>query len=165
MSQFTSGSYYKDIYNYFVYGIIAGSYLQPLIHSCIETNLTVVCRVQLPYVFSPTECLWQAGKCVGECKFEVMCLRKTDGDGAMGMGARVEREKAGWRTAGDRQTLIVMALISASLAPSFHMGSDILLLLHPLHLAGGVGSSLGCAARSDGKSLPNTGPLTYKLHH
>lgn len=109
--------------------------------------------------------LWQDGKCVGECKFEVMCLRKTDGDGAMGMGAHVERGKAGWRTAGDRQTLIVMALISASLAPSFHMSSDILLLLHPLHLAGGVGSSLGCAARSDGKSLPNTGPLTYKLHH
>lgn len=31
-----------------------------------------------------------------------------------------------------------MALISASLALSFHMGSDILLLLHPLHLVGGV---------------------------
>lgn len=94
-------------------------------------------------VSEPTQHLWQGGKCVGECKFEAMCLGKADGEGGGGGwgggrgGAHVERGETGWRTAGDRQTLIVMALISASLALSFHMGSDILLLLHPLHLVRG----------------------------
>ena len=49
-------------------------------------------------VSEPTQRLWQGGKCVGECEFEAMRLRKADGDG----GACGER--GDWMTHSRWQT-------------------------------------------------------------
>lgn len=67
-----------------------------LIHNCFETELAGVFKVQPGSVVEPTEYIFdRMEKCVGECKFEVMCLRKMDRGWSDRDGAHVEREQAG----------------------------------------------------------------------